>query len=109
MINLQPKNGLGHLGQGDAFKGLGQIEESITAFTQAINIDHKAASQGLMKRGLLYLQLKQSSKALQDFTELANLAEHSSNPEQALAKAHFFKAKALKKLNNLTDSCLYFE
>jgi hypothetical protein len=62
-----------------------------------------------MKRGLLYLQLKQSKKALDDFTELATIAESTGQPPQALLKAYFFKAKALKKLNHLSDSVLYFE
>jgi len=32
-------------------------------------------SQGLMKRGLLYLQLKQNEDALKDFNQLIDMAE----------------------------------
>ena len=59
-----------------------------------------------MKRGLIYLQLKQSQKALDDFTQLVEIAEQT---QQGTLKAYYYKAKALKKLNNLSDSVLYFE
>ena len=71
-----------------------------------------------MKRGLLYLQLKSSELALQDFTRLTEIAEESSlrtngqlagSQSNALSKAYFYKAKALKKLNNLNDAVLFFE
>lgn len=62
-----------------------------------------------MKRGLLLLQMKMNEEALKDFTNLTNLAEENNQPSPALSKAYFYKAKALKKVNNLSDSILYFE
>lgn len=62
-----------------------------------------------MKRGLLLLQMKLNEQALDDFTQLTELAEETNQPSQALSKAYFYKAKALKKMNNLSDSILYFE
>ena len=40
---------------------------------------------------------------------MTEIAEESNQPSQALSKAYFYKAKALKKLNNLSDAILYFE
>lgn len=62
-----------------------------------------------MKRGLLHLQMKQSELALDDFSQLTKLAEETNQQSAALSKAYFYKAKALKKLNNLSDAILYFE
>lgn len=47
--------------------------------------------------------------ALDDFTELATIAEQTNQPQTAVSKAYYYKAKALKKLNNFSDSVLYFE
>ena len=46
---------------------------------------------------------------MQDFTKLTEIAEDSNQPPAALSKAYFYKAKALKKMNNLNDAILYFE
>lgn len=73
-----------------------------------------------MKRGMIYLEMKNSDLALQDFTKLTELAEEanmklppvgagSQSQSNALSKAYFYKAKALKKLENLNDAVLYFE
>ena len=51
VIQLQPSNGLGYLGQGDSLKGLGNVEGALNSYTQAIKVDEKSASQGLIKRG----------------------------------------------------------
>ena len=40
---------------------------------------------------------------------MTEIAEESNQPPTALSKAYFYKAKALKKLNNLNDAILYFE
>jgi tetratricopeptide (TPR) repeat protein len=53
--------------------------------------------------------MKLNEQALQDFTRLTELAEEANQPPSALSKAYFYKAKALKKMNNLSDSILYFE
>jgi len=53
--------------------------------------------------------MKLNEQALQDFTKLTDIAEESNQPSPALSKAYFYKAKALKKINNLSDSILYFE
>jgi len=57
--------------------------------------------------------MKYSEKALEDFNKLTELAEenqlNSQSSTTSLNKAYFYKAKALKKLNNLNDSILYFE
>lgn len=55
------------------------------------------------------LQMKMNKEALTDFDKLTLLAEESNQPSPALSKAYFYKAKALKKMNNLSDSILYFE
>lgn len=64
-----------------------------------------------MKRGLLYLQQKKNEDALVDFNNLTELAEDENHEFQqtSLSKAYFYKAKALKKMNNMNDSVLYFE
>jgi tetratricopeptide (TPR) repeat protein len=64
-----------------------------------------------MKRGLLFLQLKKNEDALRDFNELIKMAEDRDQEYQttSLSKAYFYKAKALKKINNWGDSILYFE
>ena len=55
VISLQSQNGLGYLGQGDALKGIGNYNGALLSFSKAIEIDSKTISQGLMKRGLLFL------------------------------------------------------
>jgi tetratricopeptide (TPR) repeat protein len=109
VISLQANNGLGYLGQGDSLKGIGNYNGALLSFSKAIEVDPKTISQGLMKRGLLFLQMKYSEQALQDFTKLTEIAEESNQPPTALSKAYFYKAKALKKMNNLNDAILYFE
>jgi len=70
-----------------------------------------------MKRGILYLQMQVNDKAFEDFNRLCELAEKEEAPglnttlqelgqtyvpppNTSLSKAYFYKAKALKKLNN---------
>ena len=76
--------------------------------------------------------MKYNDKALEDFDKLCELAEKESTDTQtkantntltniqnisgsspqgntALSKSYFYKAKALKKLNNCNDAILYFE
>jgi tetratricopeptide (TPR) repeat protein len=53
--------------------------------------------------------MKLNEQALKDFTRLTDLAEESNQQSPALSKAYFYKAKALKKMGNLSDSILYFE
>lgn len=76
--------------------------------------------------------MKQNDKALEDFDKLCELAEKESTDTQtkaytntlsyiqnysgstpqgntALSKSYFYKAKALKKVNNCNDAILYFE
>ena len=45
------------------------------SFSRAIEVDSKTVTQGLMKRGLLFLQMKMSEQALQDFNKLTEIAE----------------------------------
>ena len=75
------------------------------SFSKAIEVDSKTVSQGLMKRGLLFLQMKMSEQALEDFNKLTEHAEGVNQPAAALSRAYFYKAKALKKLNGV---CLTF-
>lgn len=44
VIQLQPNNGLGHLGQGDSLKGIGNYNDSLAAFSKAIDTDSKTVS-----------------------------------------------------------------
>jgi hypothetical protein len=60
--------------------------------------------------------MKYNEKALNDFNKLCEIAEKESDSKEApsgptisLSKAYFYKAKALKKLNNSNDAILYFE
>lgn len=46
---------------------------------------------------------------MEDFTKLTEIAEEANHTSNALSKAYFYKAKALKKINNLNDAILYFE
>ena len=99
------------LGQADSLKGLGQIEKAIASYTKVIELDPASTSQGLMKRGLLHLQLRKNEEALADFNKLTEMAERQDKGFQStsLSKAYFYKAKALKKMNNMNDSLIYFE
>ncbi len=73
---MQPEtNGLGYLGQGDSLKGIGNYNGAFLSYSKAIEVDPTCESQGLMKRGILYLQMKYSEKALEDFSRLCDLAE----------------------------------
>ena len=74
MIQLQQNNGLGHLGQGDSLKGIGNYNEALNSFTKAMEVDSKTVSQALMKRGLLFLQMKMTEQSLDDFNRLTDLA-----------------------------------
>jgi len=69
---------MGYLGQGDSLKGIGNYNGALQSYTKAIEIDQQTITQGLMKRGLLYLQMKYSEKALMDFNQLTDLAEESN-------------------------------
>ena len=51
--------------------------------------------------------MKYNEKALEDFNRLCDIAEKEG--DAAVSKAYFYKAKALKKLNNCNDAILYFE
>jgi hypothetical protein len=49
---------------------------------------------------------------LEDFNKLCDDAEKENQDgsgSQAVSKSYFYKAKALKKLNNCNDAILYFE
>ena len=111
VLRYSPNNGMGYLGHGDSLKGLGRIEEAIKSYSRVIEVEPQSISQGLMKRGLLLLELKKNEDALKDFNKLIEMAEDKSTDFQSvsLSKAYFYKAKALKKMNNLNDSVLYFE
>jgi len=54
---------------------MGNLNGALVSYAQAIEVDGKTVSQGLMKRGMLYLQMKNSDLALQDFTKLTEIAE----------------------------------
>lgn len=58
--------------------------------------------QGFMKRGILYLQMKEYESALSDFSNLVELDDFNS-------KAYYYRAKALEKLGNYEDAVLSFE
>ena len=111
VLRYSPNNGMGYLGHGDSLKGLGRIEDAIKSYTRVIEVEPQSSSQGLMKRGLLLLELKKNEEALSDFNKLIEMAEDKNADYQSvsLSKAYFYKAKALKKINNLNDSVLYFE
>ena len=78
VIQVSPENGLGYLGQGDSLKGIGNYNGALQSYTKAIEIDLSCMQQGLMKRGILYLQMKYNDKALEDFDKLCELAEKES-------------------------------
>ena len=75
VIQVSPDNGLGYLGQGDSLKGIGNYNGALQSYSKAIEIDTTCMQQGLMKRGILYLQMKYNDKALEDFNKLCELAE----------------------------------
>ena len=57
---------------------MGSLKEAIESYTRVIELNSQTMSQGLMKRGLLYLQLKQNEEALKDFNKLTELAEEQN-------------------------------
>ena len=76
-------NGLGYLGQGDCLKGIGNYNGALQSYSMAVEIDPACLQQGLMKRGILYLQMKYNEKALEDFNRLCDIAEKESDQQQA--------------------------
>jgi tetratricopeptide (TPR) repeat protein len=78
VIQVSGENGLGYLGQGDSLKGIGNYNGALQSYTKAVEIDSTCMQQGLMKRGILYLQMKYNDKALEDFDKLCELAEKES-------------------------------
>ena len=76
-------NGLGYLGQGDCLKGIGNYNGALQSYSKAVEIDPACLQQGLMKRGILYLQMKYNEKALEDFNRLCDIAEKESDQQQA--------------------------
>ena len=48
---------------------------------------------------------------MKDFNKLTEMAESQKREFSSisLSKAYFYKAKALKKMNNLNDAVIYFE
>ena len=54
--------------------------------------------------------MKYNEQALEDFNKLCDLAE-SQVPQShiAISKSYFYKAKALKKMDNHNDAILHFE
>jgi tetratricopeptide (TPR) repeat protein len=93
---------LGLLGQGDALKGIGNYQGAISSYSNAIDVDNESQKQGYMKRGILYLQMKEYKSALDDFSRLVELDDFNS-------KAYYYRAKAMEKLNSYEDAVLSFE
>ena len=53
--------------------------------------------------------MKYSEQALEDFNKLTEIAEQNDQSQAAISKAYFYKAKAMKKMNNYNDAILHFE
>lgn len=102
VLQLSKNNGLGLLGQGDALKGIGNYQGALSSYTNAVDMDKESRKQGLMKRGILYLQMRYYREALEDFDKLIEMDDFN-------AKAYFYKAKALELLSNFDDAVLSFE
>jgi tetratricopeptide (TPR) repeat protein len=102
---------MGHLGQAYSLRGLGMLEAAVESYTKVINLDPSSESRALMKRGLLFLQLKQNEEGLRDFNQLIEKTEEQEEGylNISLSKAYYYKAKTLKKLNNMNDAVIYFE
>lgn len=83
-------------------KGIGNYQGAISSYTNAIDVDTESQKQGYMKRGILYIQMRDYSQALDDFTKLIELDDFN-------AKAYFYRAKSLEKLKNYDDAVLSFE
>ena len=90
------------MGQGDALKGIGNYQGAISSYTNAIDVDAESQKQGYMKRGIIYIQMRDYRSALNDFTQLIELDDFN-------AKAYFYRAKSLEKLKNYDDAVLCFE
>jgi tetratricopeptide (TPR) repeat protein len=67
VINLQPYNGAGYIGQADSMKGIGNFKGALQSYNQAISIDVRCRNQGLLKRAILLYQLKNYDQAIIDF------------------------------------------
>jgi tetratricopeptide (TPR) repeat protein len=90
VISLAPNSGLGYLGQGDSLKGIGNYNAALNSYTSALSLDDNTTVQALMKRGILYHQMKYYDLALEDFSKLLEFEENN-------CRALFFKAKVLQK------------
>jgi tetratricopeptide (TPR) repeat protein len=102
VINLQPYNGSGYIGQADSMKGIGNFKGALQSYNQAISMDSRCRNQGMYKRAVLLYQLKNFEQSLIDFEQL--LDENDKN-----AKAHYYKAKILKKQDHENEAILHFE
>jgi tetratricopeptide (TPR) repeat protein len=58
VINLQPYNGQGYIGQADSMKGIGNFKGALQSYNQAISLDPRVKSQGIFKRAVLLYQLR---------------------------------------------------
>ena len=58
------------MGQGDALKGIGNYNGALMSYSKAAEVDFQCKRQALMKRGILYLQMKYYDEALKDFIGL---------------------------------------
>jgi tetratricopeptide (TPR) repeat protein len=66
VLLLSKNNGLGLLGQGDAYRGIGKLEKALHSYSEAIEVDKESQKQALMKRGILYLQMAQNNTNVQN-------------------------------------------
>lgn len=53
VIQLQPLNGSGYIGQADSMKGIGNFKGALAAYNMALDLDKTCTEQVLTKRGVL--------------------------------------------------------
>ncbi|MEM9297608.1 MAG: tetratricopeptide repeat protein [Bacteroidota bacterium] len=83
-IKLEQDNVLAHTLKGKGHQKLGQLNEAMSAYNDAISVD-KEYSDAYLSRGSLRIYLKQNSKACSDFKLAASLG---TTQAEALVKRY---------------------
>ncbi|CAD8212992.1 unnamed protein product [Paramecium pentaurelia] len=101
-VEIQPKKAISYIGQADCYRYMNQPKLSVQACTQAIECQDSSFRQALIKRTLLYIDLKEYDLALQDIQ--AVLEEDYCDSE-----ALYIKGFICTKKNQIQEAFLAYE
>ncbi|CAD8173712.1 unnamed protein product [Paramecium octaurelia] len=101
-VEIQPKKAIAYIGQADCYRYMNQPKYSVQACTQAIECEDSSFRQALVKRTLLYIDLKEYDLALLDIE--AVLEEDHCDSE-----ALYIKGFICTKRNQISEAFLAYE